>query len=257
MAPRRALLVVLLALAPLLAGARAHAQSGGGRACGLDPEAPYTVVRVDPARERVRLYGRRADGYEYRTFRAVREAVEAEGLTLVAATNAGIYEPGYVPTGLTVEAGQERVPLNTAAGRGNFYLRPNGVFAVGADGRAAVVSTAAYAAGRVPVGRVASATQSGPLLVEGGRLHPSLGPGSTSCHTRTGVGVTGDGRVVFAISNGTVNLHGFARFFRDVLGTPDALYLDGGRPTRLWAPGQGRHEDGAFAAVLAVVRLPD
>jgi uncharacterized protein YigE (DUF2233 family) len=255
--PRRAALAALIAAAHVLVGCRALAQAVENQACALDARTPYTVVRVDPAREHVRLYWRRPDGAGYRSFEAVRRAVEAEGLTLVAATNAGIYEPGYVPTGLYVEGGEVLVPLNTADGRGNFFLKPNGVFAVGADGRAAVVSAEDYDAGRVPVGRVAYATQSGPLLVEGGRLHPAFGAGSTSCRTRTGVGVTAGGEVVIAISNGAVNLYDFARYFRDALGAPNALYLDGGYPTRLWAPAQGRREDGAFAGILAVVRDPE
>ena len=184
----------------------------------------------------------------------MREAVDREGMVVVAATNAGIYEPDYVPTGLYVEDGETLVPLNTDDGRGNFFLKPNGVFLVGEDGAAAVVSTEDYAAGRVPVERVGYATQSGPLLVQDGTLHPAFGPRSTSCRTRTGVGVTEDGQVVLAISNGAVNLYDFARHFRDTLGTPDALYLDGGYPTRFWVPRQGRQEDGAFAGIIAVVR---
>src|SRR5690606_21216807 len=126
-------------------------------------------------------------------------------------TNAGIYEPGFIPTGLHVEDGETLVPLNTDDGRGNFFLKPNGVFVVGEDG-AAVVSTEDYAAGRVPVERVRYATQSGPLLVRDGALHPAFGPRSTSCRTRTGVGVTEDGQVVLAVSNGAVNLYDFARY---------------------------------------------
>ncbi|MDX1419355.1 MAG: phosphodiester glycosidase family protein [Rubricoccaceae bacterium] len=254
MAPRRAALLAVILVAPVLAGCRALAQAVEQQTCALDGDDPYTVVRVDPAREWVRLYWRRDDGTDYRSFEAVREAVDREGLALVAATNAGIYEPGFVPTGLWVEEGETRVPLNTADGRGNFFLKPNGVFVVGADRTAAVVSTDGYVAGRTGVERVWFATQSGPLLVNDGALHPSFGPASTNCRTRTGVGVTEDGQVVLAISNGAVNFYDFARHFRDVLGTPNALYLDGGFPTRFWAPRRGRIEDGAFAGVLAVVR---
>jgi uncharacterized protein YigE (DUF2233 family) len=39
--------------------------------------------------------------------------------------------------------------------------------------------------------------------------------------------VSADGKVVFAISAEAVNLYEFAVLFRDVLGCPDALYLDG------------------------------
>ena len=235
-------------------GCGALAQAARNQPCVLDAEVPYTVVRVDPRYERVRLYWRRPDGTDYRTFAAVRDAADIEGLALVAATNAGIYEPGYVPTGLYVERGETLVPLNTESGRGNFFLQPNGVFVVGEGGRAAVLSTESYAAGTRPVGPVAYATQSGPLLVEGGTLHPRFREGSTSCRARSGVGVTAEGQVVLAITNGAVNFYDFARFFRDSLGTPDALYLDGGAPTRMWVPRQRRQEDGMFAGILAVVR---
>lgn len=254
MRPPRVALLAALVTVPFVTGCAALAQAvGEGEPCGLDSANPYTVVPVERG-EWVQLYWRRPDGTDYRTFAAIRRAVDMEGLAFIAATNAGIYEPGFIPTGLHVERGVEQVPLNRDAGRGNFFMLPNGVFVVGDDRRAAVVSADDYAAGRTGVGRVAYATQSGPLLVSDGALHPSFRMGSTSCRTRSGVGVTASGQVVFAISNGAVNFYDFARYFRDTLGTPDALYLDGGYPTRLWAPRQRRVEDGAFAGILAVVR---
>jgi uncharacterized protein YigE (DUF2233 family) len=88
------------------------------------------------------------------------------------------------------------------------------------------------------------ATQSGPMLVIGGKLHPKLLPGSDSLYVRNGVGVSADGsRAVFAISNDAVNFHAFARLFRDELGLPDALYFDG-NISRLYAPQLGRHDGG-------------
>ena len=41
------------------------------------------------------------------------------------------------------------------------------------------------------------------------------------------MGVCAGGKVRFAISAGPVNFYTFATFFRDKLGCPDALYLDG------------------------------
>jgi hypothetical protein len=74
---------------------------------------------------------------------------------------------------------------------------------------------------------ISDAMQSGPILVTNGRIHPRFIPGYHSRHIRNGVGVDGDGRVVFAISNQPVNFHDFATLFRDALDCPDALYLDG------------------------------
>ncbi len=44
------------------------------------------------------------------------------------------------------------------------------------------------------------ATQSGPLLVHGGDIHPDFNANSTNKKIRSGVGVTKDGLVIFAIS---------------------------------------------------------
>ena len=71
------------------------------------------------------------------------------------------------------------------------------------------------------------ATQSGPLLVIDGKLHPAFREGSDSWLFRNGVGVISPKRVVFAISNEPVNFHEFARLFRDSLGCSNALFLDG------------------------------
>jgi uncharacterized protein YigE (DUF2233 family) len=161
--------------------------------------------------------------------------------------NAGIFEPHFVPTGLLVSGGVELHALSTASGTGNFYLQPNGVFAVTATG-ARVVETSQFS--RL-VG-VTEATQSGPLLVQRGVVHPALSPGSKNVYVRNGVGVRDDGVVVFAVSREAVSLHDFATLFRDELACPDALYLDG-FVSGLAVDGVALTDDkGPFGAVLVV-----
>ncbi|WP_420342969.1 phosphodiester glycosidase family protein [Paenirhodobacter sp.] len=163
----------------------------------------------------------------------------APGERLVFAMNAGMYHPSREPAGLYVENGAERTALATRAGGGNFGLVPNGVFCV-AD-RLRVIETRAFAAER-PACRFA--TQSGPMLVIGGALHPRFLPDSDSTYIRNGVGVSPDGQTAwFVISDRAVNFHRFARFFRDGLGARDALYFDGSI-SRLSVPGQGRNDFG-------------
>ena len=89
--------------------------------------------------------------------------------------------------------------------------------------------------------------------MRGGRVHPAFTPGSANCRLRSGIGVGPDGTVYLAISNGAVNFHDFATFFRDTLGTPDALYLDGAI-SELYAPALGRTEVGRekYAGILVV-----
>lgn len=163
----------------------------------------------------------------------------------VVRTNAGIFEPGFTPTGLLVSRGKELHPLERREGDGNFFLLPNGVFSV-SDAGAAVVETAEFD----PRG-VREATQSGPLLLRRGVLHPSFKESSDKRVLRSGVGVRGN-TVVLAISRDDVNLWTFATLFRDELKCPDALYLDG-FISALWAADSGREADlqkGPFAGVL-------
>jgi uncharacterized protein YigE (DUF2233 family) len=98
------------------------------------------------------------------------------------------------------------------------------------------------------------ATQSGPLLVSNGKLHPKFLPDSPSLYVRNGVGVTRDSQVVFAMSLLPVNLYEFAALFRDTLGCPNALYLDGSI-SQVYAPDLGREFlGGDFAGIIAHTR---
>lgn len=199
--------------------------------------ASYTVCEVAVG-EDLRLFHSGPDGV-YGSFRKVDEALGATGKALGFAMNAGMYHRDLAPVGLYVEDGVEVSKLVTRDGPGNFGLLPNGVFCIGDGFR--VIESRAFKAER-PDCRYA--TQSGPMLVIGGELHPKLLPDSDSTYVRNGVGVSADGqRAVFAISNDAVNFHSFARFFRDELGLPDALYFDG-NISRLYAPELARHDGG-------------
>ena len=143
------------------------------------------------------------------------------------------------PAGLYVEHGRELVRVNTRSGYGNFHMKPNGVFYISGD-RAAVAETRAFLKHRP---RVDLATQSGPMLVIDGRLHPRFDRHSISLKTRDGVGVRADGKVIFAISQGEVSFDAFARLFRDGLGCPNALFLDGGSASSLYAPSFNHHSN--------------
>ncbi|MCD2181950.1 phosphodiester glycosidase family protein [Rhizobium sp. GN54] len=197
----------------------------------------YIVCRFDPARETIRVYGAAEGAKEPLTYWAVRDILREDREFLVFGMNGGMYHPGYSPVGLLVEYGRERHPLNREAGEGNFFLKPNGVFFVG-KGTAAVMETEAFARARP---EVQFATQSGPMLVEDGRIHPRFLPDSDSLYVRNGVGILPDGRVAFAISRGAVRFHDFATLFRDALGCRDALFLDGSISS-LYAPEVRRND---------------
>ena len=184
----------------------------------------YTVAEVDLARDRLELHWLNpTTGQPYASFSQVQGRLGKQGREMLFATNSGIYAPGLRPLGLHVEGSKTLVPLNNARSGGNFALLPNGVFWIRGT-QAGVTETGAY---RRLSPQPTFATQSGPLLLADGQIHPAFNKGSSSFKVRSGVGVCKDGRVRFAVSAGPVNFYAFAVFFRDRLKCADALYLDG------------------------------
>jgi uncharacterized protein YigE (DUF2233 family) len=243
----------LVALCILLAGA-APAEERPCRETEFEGTA-YTLCEA-AAGDDLRLFLHAADGRPLGGFGRIEAMLEPLGLTLVWAMNAGMYHDDRSPVGLYIEEGRELRGAVTSAGPGNFGMLPNGVFCVSPAGTApafAVIETRAYAA-QPPACRFA--TQSGPMLVIEGALHPRFIPGSDSRHIRNGVGVSPDGSsAVFAISHARVSFDEFARLFRDALGMPQALYLDG-KVSRLHAPDLGRSDLGVQMGPVVGLVVP-
>ena len=154
------------------------------------------------------------------------------------AMNGGMFDDAGAPIGLLVEDGHKVRSINRRDGGGNFHLMPNGVFLVRNDGRAEVVTSAAYR----PAPDVAFATQSGPMLVIDGALHPMFDSDGTSRYVRNAVGIGPDGQPLFVITTDVVSFGKLARFFRDRLKSNNALYLDGS-VSSLWDPANSRMDD--------------
>lgn len=227
---RRRLLALRFALllALSLLGACTQASHGIASHDVVLDNIHFRVVTIELARVDLGLHWRDPEtGQPFASIHALQAWGTAHRRTLLFAANAGIYDARNEPLGLYVEGGKAIKTLNTAHGNpaaGNFSLLPNGVFAIDANGHASVQTTAAYAAAHLQP-RVA--TQSGPMLVIGGKLNPEFDAASDSMKWRSGVCAPQPDTVVFAVSTGPVNFHTFARLFRDKLGCRDALYLDG------------------------------
>lgn len=205
----------------------------------LAREPRYTVISVDPNTQTLGLYLRDERDRPLHSFARLDRWLAERKQTLRYAMNAGMYEPDYSPVGLLVADGKELAPLNLREGEGNFYLKPNGVFLL-SDSGARVIESSRYP--DISAG-VRLATQSGPLLLQDGKIHPKFDPQSKSRHIRNGVAVK-DGEVLLVISDTPVNLYEFAAYFRDELHCRDALYLDG-TVSGLYAPELRRKGSGA------------
>ena len=218
------------------AGSPAHA----GSPCAPTPfqGAGYVVCSFDLRRDDMRLYLDDSSGKPHGSFSALAQNLKARGRTLRFAMNAGMFEQDQSPVGLYVEDGKRVRKADLRDGETNFHLRPNGVFWIG-DKTAGVTETSRYLA-NPPAVRFA--TQSGPMLVIDGRIHPKIHPTGESEKIRNGVCVREGANVVFAISDGEVTFHAFATLFKDGLGCANALFLDGS-VSSLYAPELSRDDE--------------
>ena len=193
--------------------------------------AAYAVCTVEGGTDSLGLYWRDGTGRPYATFGQLAAALAQTKATLVFAMNAGMFQEDLSPVGLFIEGGEVRRAANTRDGPGNFHMKPNGVFYFGPHG-AGIMETEKFLAARL---HPAFATQSGPMLVIDGAIHPRIQPDGTSLKIRNGVGVRDGRAIVFAISRDPVSFYRFATLFRDRLGCANALFLDGS-VSSLYAP---------------------
>jgi uncharacterized protein YigE (DUF2233 family) len=226
----------IVAFLAICAAGDALAQGKPGCAPLARAGANYVVCAFSPAKSDIRLFWQDGQGDSFGGFDRLATAVTERGGALVFAMNAGMFQPDLSPVGLYVENGQEMRPLNRRAGAGNFGMRPNGVFWV-KQGAAGITETQKFASQNM---RPDYATQSGPMLVIAGRVHPKIHADGTSEKTRNGVGMCEDGMARFVISDDPVTFFAFASLFLE-LKCPDALFLDGSI-SALYAPALKRND---------------
>ena len=210
-------------------------------------EAPVLSYVVDPQKQDLRFFYTDDNGQRFATLLRLKDWCARRQEKLVFAMNGGMFDPGHVPVGLYMQEGRVIKPIDTSAGTGNFYLRPNGVFYLTKDHRAIICPTAAFR----DSGQVAYATQSGPMLLIDGAVHPAFTQGSANRNIRNGVGVLPGNRILFAISKEPVNFYDFAAWFK-AQGCREALYLDG-FVSRAYLPAKGWEQiDGDLGFLIGV-----
>ena len=187
-------------------------------------DTSFTRCTVEAARADLRLFWKGEDNRPLGFFSTLKSYLLNQDLTLKFAMNAGMFRKDLSPAGHYVEAGNQYRQVIRKAGPGNFGMLPNGVFCIERSSTK-VFETNDFL---VQTPNCKYATQSGPMLVIDGALHPRFLENSTSKFIRNGVGTTDQGdQAHFVISNTVVTFHQFARYFKDYLGIKNALYFDG------------------------------
>lgn len=203
----------------------------------------------------LQLFWQQADGAQpLLTFDTLLSALPSNQ-TLNFAMNAGMYNEDYAPIGYTVIKGKEIHSLNLKAGGGNFHLLPNGVMWWDKTGEAQI--TESHALNEQLKNGVAQpwyATQSGPMLVINNEIHPEFNPDSISVKLRNGAGVCSDGSLQFVNSEEPVTFYQFASLFKDNLKCPNALFLDGGIASALYAPSIDKDDKKEMGVMIGLVK---
>ncbi len=208
----------------------------------------FHVKVIDLKEQSLALYWLNDEGQTIETFNELKNHIDQNGDRLVYAMNAGMYLKDHSPQGLYIENEIIHKKIDTTTtGYGNFYLQPNGFFYLTEDGDAHVTSTNEL----TDLSNIKYATQSGPMLVIDGMIHPAFNEGSKNVHIRNAVGILPDGRLLLVISRDKMNFYDLASFYKQH-GCKNALYLDG-FVSRIYDPANGIEQmDGRFGVMIGV-----
>ena len=215
-------------------------------------ETPFTACTAELPKDDVRLFLNDKTGKIFGQFQKLDTSLKEQGLDIIFATNGGMYHTDRSPVGLYIENFNEFSPLITRDGPGNFGLLPNGVFCINKR-KFLILETKKFAQAKI---QCQYATQSGPLLVIDGKIHPKFIRNGTSKFVRSGVGISRNGsKAIFLISNEAVNFYHFASTFLDHFKIDNALYLDG-NISRLYSTKLNRIDFGFDIGPMVAVVAP-
>jgi uncharacterized protein YigE (DUF2233 family) len=211
-------------------------------------DVSLTHCVADPKLHRIGMANVGADKQPFGSL--AKFAASVDPATVAFAINGGMYGDDLKALGYYVEKGERLKELDRGQGSGNFYMKPNGVF-FGSGGSWRVMGSNTFF--NTVGDRPEFGTQSGPLLLDNGKMHPEVQDNGPSKAIRNAVGVSGDGKAHFVISDTPVSFGQLARYFRDVLKVPNALYLDGAISS-LWDPAGGRQDGGRVGPIIVVTK---
>ena len=210
-------------------------------------ENNFVIFKVNPKIENIAFYWKDNDGTILKSINNLKDKTQRDKKKLRFAMNGGMFEPNNFPKGLYIENFNILKKIDTLAGKGNFYLKPNGIFYLTRNKDAEIIEKKSFRNNP----DIHYATQSGPLLLINGKVNPIFKKDSKNINIRNGVGILKNGNVIFIMSKIEVNFYNFASIFRQ-LGCNKALYLDG-FVSRTYCPEEKWvQKDGSFGVMIGV-----
>ncbi|MGN6437604.1 MAG: phosphodiester glycosidase family protein [Agriterribacter sp.] len=212
-------------------------------------DGSFITYIVDAKKRNVKFYWKDDKLENFKSILNLKTWLDDKKEILLFAMNGGMYKPDNSPKGLFIKNKKRITPIDTLNGNGNFYLKPNGIFYITSGNVPAICTTPKF----FDNGTIKYATQSGPMLLIDGQIHPAFKKGSTNLNIRNGVGVLPDNRVIFAMSKKEISFYEFAIYFKS-FGCKNALYLDG-LVSRTYLPEkQWIQTDGNFGVIIGVTK---
>lgn len=202
---------------------------------------------VNPKKQNLEFFWKNEKGENFKNAENLISWLKSKNKKLLFSTNGGMYKKDNSPQGLYIENTIIKSEIDTSNGKGNFYLKPNGVFYLTTDKNPMICKTEDFLSNE----KIKYATQSGPMLVIDGEIHTAFKKNSTNLNIRNGVGILPNNQIVFAISKKEINFYDFAEYFKK-LGCKNALYLDG-FVSRTYLPEKNwKQIDGNFGVLIGV-----
>ena len=202
---------------------------------------------ADPHKQHIEFYWKDDKQVNFKSILRLKNWLGARHQKLLFAMNGGMYKQDNSPLGLFIEEKKTKASINVSDANGNFYLKPNGIFYITDNNSAGICTTNEFKDKR----DIKYATQSGPMLVTNGQIHPAFKEGSKNGNIRNGVGILPNNEIIFVMSKTEINFYDFAMYFKK-LGCKNALYLDG-FVSRTYLPEKNWEQtDGDFGVIIGV-----
>ncbi|WP_238586903.1 phosphodiester glycosidase family protein [Chryseobacterium sp. Leaf405] len=172
----------------------------------------FVIYSTNAQKENIEFYWKDEKNQPLKSIRNLKTYVSIQNKALKFAMNGGMYSKKNIPKGLYIENFKTLHPIDTLSGAGNFYLKPNGIFYITKSNTVEIIPTENFKQNSP----IKFAIQSGPMLINKGKINLIFQQNSNNLNIRNGAGILKNGNIIFAMSKKEINFYNFALFFKKI-----------------------------------------